>query len=219
MGGGANANIGVALGAIIACGLAYTLIGLIVWAVNARAGGGAGWIDTLMPPVVTGAVVAVIGLNLAPIAAKGAMGQSGFDTAMALVTVLCVGGIAVYTRGMVQRLLILVGLILACVVYVICANVLGLGKPVDFAGVTAAAWFGLPHFAAPVFKAEAMGLIVPVAIILVAENLGHVKAVSAMTGQDLTATWAARSSATAWPPWCRARSAAPASPPMPRTSA
>ena len=77
------------------------------------------------------------------------------------------------------------GLILACVVYVICANVLGLGKPVDFAGVTAAAWFGLPHFAAPVFKAEAMGLIVPVAIILVAENLGHVKAVSAMTGQDL----------------------------------
>ena len=179
----------------------------------------AGWIDTLMPPVVTGAVVAVIGLNLAPIAAKGAMGQSGFDTAMALVTVLCVGGIAVYTRGMVQRLLILVGLILACVVYVICANVLGLGKPVDFAGVTAAAWFGLPHFAAPVFKAEAMGLIVPVAIILVAENLGHVKAVSAMTGQDLTATWAARSSVTAWPPWCPARSAAPASPPMPRTSA
>ena len=74
------------------------------------------------------------------------MGQSGFDTAMALVTVLCVGGIAVYTRGMVQRLLILVGLILACVVYVICANVLGLGKPVDFAGVTAAAWFGLPSF-------------------------------------------------------------------------
>ena len=46
-----------------------------------------GLIDTLMPPVVTGAVVAVIGLNLAPIAAKGAMGQSGFDTAMALVTV------------------------------------------------------------------------------------------------------------------------------------
>jgi len=85
----------------------------------------------------------------------------------------------------VQRLLILVGLILACVVYAICANGLNLGKPIDFSAVYAAAWFGLPHFAAPVFKAEAMGLIVPVAIILVAENLGHVKAVSAMTGQDL----------------------------------
>ena len=147
-------------------------------------GGGAGWIDA----DAAGGDRRRGGRDRpepAPIAAKGAMGQSGFDTAMALVTVLCVGGIAVYTRGMVQRLLILVGLILACVVYVICANVLGLGKPVDFAGVTAAAWFGLPHFAAPVFKAEAMGLIVPVAIILVAENLGHVKAVSAMTGQDL----------------------------------
>ncbi|MGE8689695.1 MAG: solute carrier family 23 protein [Achromobacter sp.] len=184
-GAGANANIGVALGAIIACGLAYTLIGLAVWFVNARAGGGANWIDTLMPPVVTGAVVAVIGLNLAPIAAKGAMGASGFDSVMAMVTILCVGGIAVFTKGMVQRLLILVGMILACVVYGVFANGLGLGKPIDFSAVSAAAWFGLPHFAAPVFKAEAMGLIVPVAIILVAENLGHVKAVSAMTGQDL----------------------------------
>ncbi|SEJ23426.1 MULTISPECIES: solute carrier family 23 protein [unclassified Achromobacter] len=184
-GAGANANIGVALGAIIACGLAYTLIGVIVWIVNARAGGGANWIDTLMPPVVTGAVVAVIGLNLAPIAAKGAMGASGFDSVMAIVTIVCVGGIAVYTRGMVQRLLILVGLILACVVYAVLANGLGLGKPIDFSAVSAAAWFGLPKFSAPVFKAEAMGLIVPVAIILVAENLGHVKAVSAMTGQDL----------------------------------
>ena len=184
-GSGANPNIGVALGAIIACGLAYTLIGAVVWFVNARAGGGAQWIETLMPPVVTGAVVAVIGLNLAPIAAKSAMGKSGFDTAMAVVTVLCVGGIAVYTRGMLQRLLILVGLVLACVIYAACANGLGLGQPMDFSGVASAAWFGLPQFAAPVFKAEAMGLIVPVAIILVAENLGHVKAVSAMTGQDL----------------------------------
>jgi len=184
-GGGPNPNIGIALGAIIACGLAYTLIGLAVWAIGARSGGGARWIEALMPPVVTGAVVAVIGLNLAPIAARGAMGQSGFDAAMALVTVLCVGGIAVYTRGMVQRLLILVGLLIACALYALCANGLGLGRPMDFSGVAAAAWLGLPHFAAPVFRADAMGLIVPVAIILVAENLGHVKAVSAMTGRDM----------------------------------
>ncbi|MCD0502573.1 solute carrier family 23 protein [Bordetella petrii] len=184
-GAGPNVNIGVALGAIIACGLAYTLIGLVVWYANARGGKGANWIEALMPPVVTGAVVAVIGLNLAPIAAKGAMGASDFDATMAIVTILCVGGIAVYTRGMVQRLLILVGMLLACVIYAVCANGLGLGKPIDFSGVAAAAWIGLPQFAAPVFQAEAMGLIVPVAIILVAENLGHIKAVSAMTGQNL----------------------------------
>jgi uracil-xanthine permease len=91
----------------------------------------------------------------------------------------------VFARGMAQRLLILLGLVLACLVYAICANGLGLGKPMDFSHVAAVAWIGLPSFAAPSFQAGAMGLIVPVAIILVAENLGHVKAVGAMTGQPL----------------------------------
>jgi putative pyrimidine permease RutG len=184
-GAGANGNIGVALGAIIACGFVYTLIGLVVWWMNARSGGASKWIDAWMPPVVTGAIVAVIGLNLAPIAAKGAMGGSTFDALMALMTVLCVGGIAVYTRGTTQRLLILVGLLLACVLYALFTNVLGLGKPIDFSGVANAPWLGLPQFAAPVFQLHAMSVIVPVAVILVAENLGHIKAVSAMTGQNL----------------------------------
>jgi uracil-xanthine permease len=145
---------------------------------------GTQWIERLMPPVVTGAVVAVIGLNLAPIAVKGAT-ATNFDAWMALVTILCVGGVAVFTRGMLQRLLILVGLLAAYLIYMLLANGMGLGKPIAFAGVASAAWFGLPQFAAPVFRAEAMGLIAPVAIILVAENLGHIKAVSAMTHRDL----------------------------------
>jgi len=185
-GAGPNANIGVALGAIVVCGLAYTIIGLIVWLISARSGSGSDWINRLMPPVVTGAIVAVIGLNLAPIAAKGAMGGSTFDALMALMTVVCVGGIAVYTRGTIQRLLILVGLLLACVLYALFTNVLGWGgAPIDLSGVRDAAWVGLPQFSAPVFELKAMSVIVPVAIILVAENLGHIKAVSAMTGQDL----------------------------------
>ncbi|MFP5462052.1 MAG: solute carrier family 23 protein [Gammaproteobacteria bacterium] len=178
-GPGPNANLAVALGGIIACGALYTLIGLAVMATGTR------WIERLMPPVVTGAVVAVIGLNLAPIAVKGAMGASGFDAWMAVATFLCVGGVAVFTRGMVQRLLILVGLVLAYLLYLALANGAGLGKPVDFSGLAAAAWFGLPAFAAPVFDPRAMALIAPVAIILVAENLGHIKAVSAMTGRNL----------------------------------
>ncbi len=186
-GSGANANIGVALGAIIACGLVYTLIGLIVWWVNARTGGDARWINQWMPPVVTGAVVAVIGLNLAPIAVRGAMGGSTFEALMALMTVLCVGGVAVYTRGMIQRLLILAGLLLACVIYGVLTNGMGLGKPIDFSGVAAAPWVGLLSFSSPVFQWQAMSVIIPVAIILVAENLGHIKAVSAMTGKNLDA--------------------------------
>ncbi len=177
-GPGPNGNLGVALGGIIACGAVYTLIGLVVMGIGTK------WVETLMPPVVTGAVVAVIGLNLAGIPVKN-MAPTGFDAWMQAVTFVCVGLVAVYTSGMTQRLLILVGLILASVVYAILTNGMGMGKPIDFSGIAAAAWFGAPKFASPVFDAKAMLLIAPVAIILVAENLGHLKAVSAMTGRDL----------------------------------
>lgn len=177
-GQGPNANIGVALGGIVACGIVYALIGAVVMAVGTR------WIEILMPPVVTGAIVAVIGLNLAPIAVKSVSGN-GFDSWMALLTVFCVGVVAVFTRGMVQRLLLLVGLLLAYGMYFLLTNGAGMGQPINFAPVAQAAWFGVPHFTAPVFKYEAMVMLAPVAIILVAENLGHIKAVSAMTGQNL----------------------------------
>src|SRR5690606_17569256 len=71
------------------------------------------------------------------------------------------------------------------IVYVILANGLGLGKPMDLSGIAGAAWFGVPTFTTPVFTTNAMLLIAPVAVILVAENLGHLKAVTAMTGRNL----------------------------------
>ncbi len=177
-GPGPNANLGVALGGIIICGLVYTLIGFLVQAT------GTGWIERLMPPVVTGTVVAVIGLNLAAIPIKN-MAPTGFDAWMQAITFISVALVAVYARGMTQRLLILVGLIVASVIYAVLTNGLGLGKPIDASGIASAPWFGMPTFAAPVFQAQAMLLIAPVALILVAENLGHIKAVSAMTGRDL----------------------------------
>ena len=179
-GKGANANIGLALGGIIACGAAYTVIGAIVQAVGTR------WIERVMPPVVTGAVVAVIGLNLAGIPIKN-MAASNFDSWMQVVTFVSVALVAVMTRGMLQRLLILIGLIVSSLIYALLTNGLGLGKPIDLSGIGKAAWFGLPGFTAPVFDANAMLLIVPVVIILVAENLGHIKAVTAMTGKNLDA--------------------------------
>ncbi len=177
-GPGPNANLGVALGGIVACGLLYTLIGAVVHAT------GTGWIERFMPPVVTGSVVAVIGLNLAHIPIKN-MAATGFDAWMQAITFLCVALVAVFTKGMVQRLLILMGLIVASVVYAVLTNGLGLGKPLDLSGVVNAAWVGMPHFSSPTFSGNAMLLIAPVAIILVAENLGHIKAVTAMTGKDL----------------------------------
>jgi putative pyrimidine permease RutG len=177
-GKGANSNLAVALGGIVAAGVLYAAIGLAVMAAGTR------WVEKLMPPVVTGAVVAVIGLNLAPVAVMG-IGGKPFETWIAVITVLAVGLVAVFAPGAARRLPILLGGIVGYVVYLVAANLMGMGKPVDFAGVAAAAWFGLPRFTAPVFDAKAMVLIAPVAIILVAENLGHVKAIGVMTGRDM----------------------------------
>ena len=168
-GQGLNPNIGVALGGIIACGLLYALIGALVQSL------GTGWIERLMPPVVTGAVVAVIGLNLAHIPVKN-MAASNFDSWMQLVTFLCVALVAVFTRGMVQRLLILVGLALATLIYLLLAN--GMGHQADgFSGIAAAPWIGLPRFLAEL-RPGRHAADRPVALILVAENLGHIKAVA-----------------------------------------
>jgi putative pyrimidine permease RutG len=177
-GQGANPNIALALGGIIACGAVYMLIGFVVMAVGTR------WIEKLMPPVVTGAVVMAIGLNLAPIAIHS-VSASSFDSWMAVVTVLCIGAVAVFTRGLVQKLLLLLGLVAAYAIYVVVTNGLGLGKPVDFSIISQAAWFGLPTITTPTFNTHAMLLIAPVAVILVAENLGHIKAVAGMTGKNL----------------------------------
>lgn len=97
-GQGINPNISIALGGIIACGLVYTVIGLVVMKIGTR------WIERLMPPVVTGAVVMAIGLNLAPIAVKS-VSASAFDSWMAVMTVLCIGLVAVFTRGMIHAVI------------------------------------------------------------------------------------------------------------------
>ncbi|TMB86449.1 MAG: pyrimidine utilization transport protein G, partial [Chloroflexi bacterium] len=177
-GKGLNPHIDVALGGIIAAGVVYGIIALIVIFVGYR------WIEYLMPPAVTGVVVAVIGLNLAPVAI-GEAATSQFDTWMALITILAVALVAVYAPGPLRRLPILLGGIIGYLIYLIFANGFSLGKPIDFTNLGKAAWIGLPNFTGPSFHPGAMALIAPVAIILVAENLGHIKAVGAMTGRNL----------------------------------
>ena len=177
-GSGPNANLGVALTGIIAAGLLYVVIGAVVMIAGYR------WIDVLMPPVVTGSVVAVIGLNLAPIAVKGISGNA-LDTWVGLATIVAVGLVAVRAPGLARRLPVLLGGLAGYAIYLVCTNGAGLGKPIDFGAVAAAPWIGLPHFQVPVWNTNAIALIAPVAIVLVAENLGHIKAIAAMTGRNL----------------------------------
>ena len=177
-GHGPNANIDVALGGIVAAGVLYGIIALIV--IKA----GVGWLERLMPPVVTGTIVAVIGLNLAPVAVKSLSGGR-FDACIGLVTVLIVGLVAVAAPKIWRRLPIIAGAIGGYLLYLSLANGVGLGRPIDFSALVAAPWIGVLRFTHPSFHTTAMFLIAPVAIILVAENIGHVKAIGAMTGRSL----------------------------------
>ena len=176
--GAANPNIAAAASGIMACGIIYAIFGLLVMVTGTR------WIEKLMPPVVTGAVVMIIGLNLAPVTVKSVAGNN-FNMWMALVTVLCMGVVAVFTRGLMQRLLLLLGLVSSYFIYFIVSNVMGYGTAIDFKPIQDAAWFGLPSFHSPTFAMNAILIIAPIALILVAENLGHIKAVGAMTGENL----------------------------------
>lgn len=177
-GGGPNPNIGLALGGIIAAGAVYAVIGLIVMA------SGTGWIEKLMPPTVTGAIGVIIGLNLAPVAINSLKGTH-MHVAIALLTVLFMALISTYGPRTTRRVAVLLAILLGYVLVLIVGNGMGLVPPIDFTRVGEAAWFGMPNFSSPEFSWAAMSLVAPVAIVLVAENLGHIKALGAMTGKDM----------------------------------
>lgn len=158
----------LAQGGIIAVGLTLAVIGLLVHFV------GAGWIDKLMPPVVTGAIVSLIGFNLAP-SAWNNVKQAPITATVTIVSILL---ITVLFKGIIGRLSILIGVLIGY------ATAMALGE-VDFSTIGKAAVVGLPAFHAPSFDFKYLGVFVPVVLVLVAENVGHVKSVSAMTGENL----------------------------------
>ncbi|MFT8675014.1 MAG: solute carrier family 23 protein [Acetobacter sp.] len=177
-GHGPNPDIALACGGIFVAGLVYALIGVLVGLTGTQ------WIERLMPPAVTGAVGAAIGLNLAPVATRG-LGHGGVQTACGLFALLCMVVLARYAPSFIRRIAILVALVLASAVYALAANGLHLMPPIDFAAIRAAPLFGLPHLVTPRFSVQSATLLAPVALVLVAENLGHLKALSTITGRPM----------------------------------
>jgi putative pyrimidine permease RutG len=188
--GAPNPNLATALGGIIVAGAVYAAIGVVVMVVGYK------WVEWLMPPVITGAIVMVIGLNLAHIAVSEMGGvpswfagtNDPFFVLMGGLTTLSVLVVAVYAPGMLRRLPILIGGVVGYLLYFVMVNVLNLGPAghdISFTGVSNAAWLGWPALTAPKFEGHAISLIAPIAIVLVAENLGHIKAIAAMTGRNL----------------------------------
>jgi len=171
---GAATEIGgipLALSGIIVVGAMLALVGVLVHLAGSR------WIDALLPPVVSGAIVALIGFNLAPAARDNFTEAPG----VAVITLLAVILSAVLFKGLLGRLSIFVGVVVGYVAAVVAGQV-------DFSAVGDAAWFGLPTFTAPAFDAAQLPIylgFLPVVLALVAENVGHVKGVGQLTGRDL----------------------------------
>lgn len=164
----AHGGIPVALGGIVAAGALLAIVGLLVQSL------GTAFIDWLLPPVVTGAIVALIGLNLAPVA----FSTFKVDPLVAIVTLCVVLLVTVASRGILGRLSIVLAVVVG---YALTA----LRGDVDWSLVHHASWFGLPDFTAPRFTLHAVVLMLPVVLVLIAENTGHVKAVAAMTDRSL----------------------------------
>lgn len=171
-----------ALGGVVATGVLLALVGMVVKAF------GASWINWLMPPVVTGAIVMVIGFNLASVAYNKAWfgpetagqnpGQLQGGPLLGIITLASIALIAAISRGFLGRISIFAGLVVGYVVALIMGDV-------DTEKITAAKWVAMPSFTSPTFNTSAILLFVPVVLVLIAENVGHVKAVAAMTGKNL----------------------------------
>ncbi|GGR20078.1 uracil-xanthine permease family protein [Streptomyces netropsis] len=183
--GGGSAAV---TGAILVVGAVLFLSGLAVKKFGARI------IHAAMPPVVTGAVVMLIGFNLAPVTASTYWPQ---DQWTALLTMLFTGLAVVCLRGFWSRVAIFLGLLFGYALSWVLDRVFGQihsvhGGPeavdhwrLDLSGVSKADWVGLPSFHAPSFGWSAILVALPVVIALIAENAGHVKAVGEMTGDPL----------------------------------
>lgn len=163
-----SGGVAVALGGVVATGVILALVGLLVKGV------GIGWVNWLLPPVVTGSIVMIIGLNLAGAA------NNNFKAApvTAIITLAAVALIGALSKGFLGRISIFGGI---AVGYAYAA----IRGDINFDGVKAAKWFAAPTFTSPSFDTSAILLFLPVVLVLIAENVGHVKAVSAMTGKDL----------------------------------
>lgn len=197
----AGKDISKALFGIMLTGMLLAIVGAVVHLA------GSGWIDALMPPVMTGTIVMLIGFNLASAAWKSSSSfvpldasgkcipnaQTGCDISEKItggfaaapltgwITIFAIVLIAVLFKGLIGRLSILLGVLVGYVAAL-------LQGQVDFKTVGEAAWIGLPQFSLPTVDFSVAALFLPVVLVLIAENVGHVKSVALMTGKNYDKT-------------------------------
>lgn len=174
-------GIPATLGGLAAAGVLYIVLSFLIrWQ-------GAEVLKKILPPIVTGPVIMVIGLILAPVAVFMALGKTGDGSAVLVVEwkALIVSMSALVTTILVSLLgknwFKLVPILCGVAVGYVVSLFFGL---VDFSTVSKAPWFAVPSFTFPVFKWEAILFIVPVAIAPAIEHFGDVLAIGSITGKD-----------------------------------
>ena len=168
-------------GALAAASLFYYVAaGLVKWR-------GIGFIHRLLPPVVIGPVVMVIGLGLAQVAVSMSTGKAGDQQVVPYTLALSVAAVSLIatmiTAIRARRLLKLVPILVGVAVGYIYSLFLGI---VDFSKVSEAAWLAIPDFGKPEFNLAAILFMIPVAIAPIVEHVGGILAIGSVTGKDFT---------------------------------
>jgi uracil permease len=160
-------GIPAAQGGIIVAGILYCIMAILVYYLGPR------FMESLLPPVVTGPIIMVIGLNLAPVA----IGSASENWVIAIIVLITVIIVNIYIKGFFRLIPVIIGLLVGYIVSLMAGIV-------DLTPVKEAAVLAMPDFTWPVFNAAAIGLIAPVAVATMVEHVGDVLAVGATVEQD-----------------------------------
>ncbi len=163
----AEKGIPAAQGGIIVAGLLYVVFGILIHFLGPE------FMQRILPPVVTGPIIMVIGLNLAPVA----IGSASQNWPIALIVLATVAIVNLYVKGFLRLLPVISGIVVGYIICLITGNV-------DTAPVVQAAWIGMPKFTFPVFDVAAIGIIAPAAIASMVEHVGDILAVGATVEDD-----------------------------------
>ena len=170
---GDNPNYGAVMGGLMMVGAVYTIIALIIKFI------GTNWINKLLPPVIVGSVIMVIGLSLA----GSAVSMASEHVIVALITLVTCIFVSTFCKGILKLLPIFSGIVVGYL------SAIGFGL-VDFTPVLEASWFEIPNFAFlhsnPVFSLEVAMIMIPVAIVTITEHIGDHLTLGSIIGKDLT---------------------------------
>ena len=172
---------GAAQGGFIAFGVSFMLLALLVKFIGIK------WIDVLFPPAAMGAIVAVIGLEVAPVAMgmAGIIGDQwqsfGMTHEQALFLSLFSLSVTILGTVLFRGFFAVIPVLIVVSGYV-AAAIMGV---VDFASVANAPWFAFPQFYEPEFNINAILMVMPALFVVFAEHVGHIVVTSNIIGRDL----------------------------------